>query len=321
VVTGDLISVRVKSIAFEAEQINSYVLKPVAGQLLPAFTAGSHIDLHLANGMIRNYSLLNDASETDRYVIAVKRDAQGRGGSRFVHDMLRAGDVVSISRPSNNFEFNETASYSLFLAGGIGITPILAMVRRVVALGRRWELHYAARTRIDAAFLDELAALGSGQGGEVHVTFDREPGATMLDVAAIAAKAAPEAHLYCCGPLPMLEAFEAAVTSRPRHQIHVEYFSAEEAPAAAGGFEVRLNRSGRVIPVISGKTILETLLDAGVNVSYACSEGVCGACETRVVEGIPDHRDIFLSDEEKADNKQIMICCSGSKTPVLVLDL
>lgn len=319
--THDLISVRVKSISFEAEQINSYVLREIEGHDLPTFTAGSHVDLHLANGMIRSYSLLNDSSETDRYVIGVKRDVLGRGGSRFLHDVVKAGDVISISHPKNNFEFAESAAHSLFLAGGIGITPILAMIRRAVALGRPWTLYYTSRTRRDAAFVDQLAALDSRQSRNVHLTFDQEPGGKLLDIAPIVTNAETDTHLYCCGPLPMLEAFEATAKSRPRDRVHVEYFAAKEAPASNGGFDVRLNRSGRTIPVFAGKTILDALLDAGVNVPYACSEGVCGTCETKVVEGVPDHRDIFLSDEERAENKQIMICCSGSKSPVLVLDL
>jgi tetrachlorobenzoquinone reductase len=317
-VTGNTISVRVKGIVFEAEQTNSYVLQSADGPL-PPFTAGAHIDLHLANGMVRSYSLLNDPSERDRYVIGVKRDADGRGGSRFVHDTLRAGDFISISRPRNNFEFSEGAPHSLFFAGGIGITPILSMLRRASTLGRSWELHYAARTRRVAAFLDALAAFAPQ--GKVHLTFDQEPGGQFVDIASISAAAEPDTHLYCCGPLPMLAAFENATRSRPRGQVHVEYFSAKEQPALQGGFDVRLNRSDRTIPVPTGKTILDALLDAGVTVPYACSEGVCGTCETRVVGGIPDHRDAFLSDEEKADNRQIMICCSGSKSAVLVLDL
>lgn len=318
--TGELISVRIKSIIFEAENTHSYVLQAVNGTL-PPFTAGAHVDLHLGNGMIRSYSLLNDPSDTSRYVIGVKRDAGGRGGSRFVHDTLRAGDTITISRPTNNFEFDEDAPRSIFVAGGIGITPILAMIRRAAALRKPWRLHYAARTRRDAAYLDQLTALNAGSDADVQLTFDQEPGSCMLDIAMIVEAAAPDAHLYCCGPLPMLDAFERAAQSRPRRTVHVEYFSAKEESAVQGGFDVRLQRSGRNVPVQPGKTILEALLDAGVNVSYACSEGVCGTCEIKVIDGIPDHRDAFLSDAEKADNRQIMVCCSGSKSPVLVLDL
>jgi tetrachlorobenzoquinone reductase len=310
--------VRVKRISYEAESINSYELVNPAGDELPPFTAGAHIDLHLANGMIRSYSLVNDQSERHRYVIAVNNDAAGRGGSKHVHETLRAGQVIEISRPRNNFALHEDAGHSVLIAGGIGITPMLSMIRRLEALGRSWELYYATRTRVAAAFLDELNAL---RPSYLHLTFDQEPQAKMIDLAAIVKAARPEAHLYCCGPVSMLEAFEAATADRPAGQIHVEYFKAKEKPAADGGFEVRLARSKQTIAVQPGQTILDALLAAGINANYACSEGVCGTCETRVIEGTPDHRDLFLSREEQQANKSIMICCSGSKSSTLVLDI
>jgi vanillate O-demethylase ferredoxin subunit len=182
-------------------------------------------------------------------------------------------------------------------------------------------LFYAARTRAAAAFLDGLSAFQSGARARLHLNFDQEQGGRMLDLAAIVKQASPGAHLYCCGPVAMLEAFEAATADRPAEQVHVEYFKAREKPAAEGGFEVKLARSNRTIKVAAGKTILNALLDAGVAASYACTEGVCGTCETRVIEGIPDHRDLFLSKEEQTTNKTMMICCSGSKSGTLVLDL
>ena len=273
--------VRVKRISYEAESINSYELVNPAGDELPPFTAGAHIDLHLANGMIRSYSLVNDQSERHRYVIAVNNDAAGRGGSKHVHETLRAGQVIEISRPRNNFALHEEAGHSVLIAGGIGITPMLSMIRRLEALGRSWELYYATRTRVAAAFLDELNAL---RPSNLHLTFDQEPQAKMIDLAAIVKAARPEAHLYCCGPVSMLQAFEAATADRPAGQVHVEYFKAREKPAADGGFEVRLARSKQTIAVQPGQTILDALLAAGINANYACSEGVCGTCETRVIE-------------------------------------
>lgn len=313
--------VRIKRISFEAESINSFELVAPAGGDLVAFTAGSHIDLYLSNGMIRSYSLVNDPSERSRYVIAVNKDAASRGGSRFVHETLRAGDLITISHPRNNFVLQENTTHSILIAGGIGITPLLSMIRRLKALGRSWELFYAARTRVAAAFLDELSGLRRDVQEELHLNFDQEPTGSMLDLAAIVRNAPGDAHLYCCGPVPMLEAFEAATRDRPAEQVHVEYFKAREKPAAEGGFEVKLARSNRTIKVGAGKTILNALLDAGIAVNYACTEGVCGTCETRVIEGIPDHRDLFLGKAEQAANKTIMICCSGSKSDALVLDL
>jgi vanillate O-demethylase ferredoxin subunit len=315
----DLREVRVKRISFEAENINSYELVLPGGGDLAPFAAGSHIDLHLQNGMVRSYSLVNDQDERHRYIIAVNRDASSRGGSNLVHDTIRAGDIITISAPHNNFMLREDAEHSVLIAGGIGITPLMSMVRRLVRLGRPWELFYAARTRTAAAFLDELAALNPS--GNLHIDFDDERAGRMFDLAAIVAGAPAHAHLYCCGPLPMLEAFEQATAGRLAGHVHVEYFQAKEAPALAGGFEVRLAKSNRTIAIDPGKTILDAVLDAGVSANFSCSEGVCGTCETRVIEGIPDHRDLFLSPEEKAANKTMMICCSGSKSKTLVLDL
>ncbi len=193
------------------------------------------------------------------------------------------------------------------------------MIRRLEALGRRWELFYAARTRAAAAFLDELDTLGSDI--RLHVDFDDERSGRVFDLAAIVKNVPAHAHLYCCGPVPMLEAFEAATAGRPADHVHVEYFKAREAPATEGGFDIKLARSNRTIAIEAGKTILDALLDAGIASNYACTEGVCGTCETRVLEGIPDHRDQFLSTEEQAANKSVMICCSGARSRTLVLDL
>jgi vanillate O-demethylase ferredoxin subunit len=310
---------RVKRISYEAESINAYELVLPAGGDLPSFTAGSHIDLHLKNGMIRSYSLVNDQSERHRYVIAVNKDASSRGGSNFVHTAIKAGDIVTVSGPRNNFALREDAECSLLIAGGIGITPLMSMIRRLEALSRPWQLFYAARTRRAAAFLDEFNAIRPNADLNLH--FDDEHDGRALELAAIVGNAPANAHLYCCGPVPMLEAFEKATAGRPSGHVHVEYFQAKQAPAVDGGFEIRLARSKRTVAVEPGKTILDAVLDAGIMANYSCSEGVCGTCETRVIEGIPDHRDLFLSPEEKAANKTIMICCSGSKSGTLVLDL
>ena len=319
--TESTIEVRVKRISYEAESINSYELvAPTGGDLAP-FAAGSHIDLHLSNGMIRSYSLVNDQRELSRYVIAVNKDAAGRGGSRFIHDTIRVGDIIRISPPRNNFTLEETADHSVLIAGGIGITPLLSMVRRLEALGRPWKLFYAAKTRGAAAFLEELNAFRTDGRSNIQVDLDDERSGRVFDLGGIVGSTPAAAHLYCCGPLPMLEAFEAAAADRPPYQVHVEYFKAKEKPAAEGGFEVRLARSNRTLKVQPGKTILDALLDAGIAVNYSCAEGVCGTCETRVVDGIPDHRDLFLSKEEHATNKTMMVCCSGTKSPVLTLDI
>jgi vanillate O-demethylase ferredoxin subunit len=317
---SEVLQVRVKAVCYEAEGILSFDLRPLPPlRALPPFTAGAHIDLQLPNGMIRSYSLLNASSEVHRYVVGVNKDPKSRGGSRFLHENVRAGDVITISHPRNNFELDETAGHSVFIAGGIGITPLWSMIQRLEQSGASWELHYATRTRRNAAFLEQLQALPDA-ASRLHLTFDAEPGGVMLDLGNVVATVASDAHFYCCGPLPMLEAFERATALRSPRFVHVEYFAAKEKPDTAGGFTVELAKSGRVVSVPAGKTILDTLLDLGISAPYSCQEGVCGTCEVKVLEGIPDHRDLVLTAAERASNETMFICCSGSKTPRLVID-
>ncbi len=311
---------RVHAITYEADGILSFDLRAPDGGELPPFTAGAHLDVHVGPDMERSYSLTNLQGERHRYVIAVGRDANSRGGSKFMHDTVRVGQMLTIRPPSNTFELAESAPASIFIGGGIGITPLLGMMRRLESLGRAWSLHYAARTRKTAAFLDVFAELERARPGRIHITFDHEPGNTKLDLAAILGAADAGAHIYCCGPVGMLQAFEQAAKGRAEDTIHTEYFAPAQE-AARGGFTVVLKRSNKTLLIPPDKSILKTLLENGVRVNYACTEGVCGTCETRVLEGIPDHRDNVLSAREKASNKAIMVCCSGAKTEKLVLDI
>jgi ferredoxin-NADP reductase len=307
---------RIRSATWEAPNVLSYELRPLEGGELPPFTAGAHIDLTLPNGLVRSYSLINPQSERHRYVVAVQKDRASRGGSKWIHENIRAGDIVPVNGPRNNFALDETAEKSIFIAGGIGITPILSMIERLSALGRDWELVYCSRIRSDTPFLEALQTKP-----RVRFNFDQEPGGKMLDIAALVGAGTANAHLYCCGPLPMLEAFEQATKDLARNRVHLEYFAAKEPPARAGGFKVVLAKSGREFAVPPGKTILDTLRDSGIDVPHSCTEGVCGTCETKVLEGIPDHRDLILTETERASNKTMMICCSGAKSEKLVLDL
>ena len=317
------LEVMVRSVTWESPLINSWELRLPGGGELPPFEAGAHIDVHLANGMIRSYSLVNSENDRDRYVIAVQKDRASRGGSRFLHEKLHAGHKLPITAPRNNFPLEQNAPHSLLIAGGIGITPILCMTRRLTELGKSWELIYCSRTRDETAFLDDVAKLeaASAGKGKVRLNFDHEPGGKMLDIPAVFAAAAKDTHFYCCGPIPMLEAFEKSGAGRPPEQVHLEYFTAKEAPATAGGFTVALAKSGKEVFVPEGKTILDALLDAGIDAPYSCTEGVCGTCEIRVLEGTPDHRDLVLTTAEREASKTMMICCSGSKSARLVLDL
>ena len=318
--SGMLIEVRVASIASEAAGVNSYDLRPERGGHLPPFTAGAHIDLHLSSNMVRSYSLVNEQRERHRYVIAVALDRNSRGGSRFIHDAVRVGDRLSISMPRNNFPLAEAGVHSILIAGGIGITPLWCMAQRLQQLDRSWEMHYCARTRQAAAFYEALTRLPGDGRGRIRFNFDDESGGELLDLNALLNGADPAAHYYCCGPVPMLTAFEEATASLPRDRVHVEYFTARDAPATSGGFTVVLARSGLAVDLPRGKSILETLLEAGIDVPNACQMGTCATCETRVLEGVPDHRDVVLSPEEKASNSVMMICCSGCIGDRLVLD-
>lgn len=312
------IPVRVTQMRYEANTILSIEVTPLDGSTLPRFEAGAHIDLILADGLRRSYSLYRPYGAGKSYAVAVHLDPNSKGGSAYIHQTLRVGDKLKISMPKNHFPLNETAAKSVFIAGGIGITPMVCMIARLAELGRPWELHYGARSRSAAAFLPEIEALAGT--GKVVTHFDDEAGGALMDLAAIFA-ASPQAHFYCCGPEPMLAAYEKAGQAVPRAQVHAEYFSATEEAAREGGYEIVLNRSGKVLDVPAGKTILDVLIEHKVNVPFSCSDGVCGTCETRVLEGRPDHRDAVLSDEERAAGDVIMVCCSGSKSARLVLDL
>ncbi len=319
-VSESTMKVRVSAIAQETSDIRMLELRPVDGEL-PEFSAGSHIDLHLGNGLIRSYSLTNPASERHRYVIGVKKEPLGRGGSRFIHEQLGAGEEMTIGPPRNNFKLCEEAPSSILIAGGIGITPLKCMAQHLEQLGKPWELHYAARSRCSAAFVSQLAEFGPKVRFYFPTEFNQTSPASRIDINAVVAEAPRDAHLYCCGPEAMLQAFKTASTDRSPAQTHVEYFANAQAADKAGEFEVVLAKSGRTISVPCGKSILDTLLELGIDAPFSCMEGVCSSCETRVLSGIPDHRDLILTSEEHAANDRMMICCSRSKSPTLVLEL
>jgi len=309
----------VRTLRHEAPGIMSIELVPPRGERFPSFEPGAHIDLHLSSGLLRSYSLLNPGGETERYVVGVQIDPKGRGGSRFIHENFRVGMSVGLSAPRNLFALDETAAHSVLIAGGIGITPILCMYRRLVELGRPVRMLYCARSAEHAAFLDELR----GFGGALDLHFDAEHGGRPADLKAYLAEVHADAHVYCCGPAPMLDAFDQACEAVGIANRHVERFAAapQAEPAASHGYQVELARSKRQLEVAAGQSLLDTLLAAGVQVDHSCMEGICGSCETRVLSGCPDHRDSVLSASERATNQVMMICVSGCKGEKLVLDL
>ncbi|MFM0402539.1 PDR/VanB family oxidoreductase [Paraburkholderia aspalathi] len=315
---ADRIDVRLIQIRLEADDVASYEFRPIDAPLLPAFEAGAHIDLYLPENRVRSYSLLNDPHERHRYVIAVQREVSGRGGSAWMHMTPRVGDRFTISAPLNNFPLNEQAENSVLICGGIGITPVVSMIRRLERLGARWQLHFAARHRARAAYAEELALVPEADN---RVKLHLESEGARIDIRRLVSEAPGGTHFYCCGPRGMVDDFIASCTSLPQEQVHFERFAAASESATEGGFDVVLKKSGQRIPVQAGKTILDALLDRGVDVQYACCAGVCGTCRTGVIDGVPDHRDDFLNDEEKASNTVVMVCCSGASSKTLVLDL
>ena len=307
---------RLLAIRYGALDTCLYEFGALDGQPLPAYEPGAHIDVHLPGGLMRQYSLARPYRADQGYLVGIKLDPKTRGGSKWLHEAARVGTTFHVGAPRNNFPLKEDAPHVVLVAGGIGITPIWCMAQRLEEIGAAFELHYAVRTRADAAFLGELERMAPRL--KLHVDAEAE---AVLDVTSIAARARKDAHLYCCGPAPMLEAFEAACQGRPAEQVHVEYFSAPELKPLEGGFIVVLAKSGREFEVAPGSTILETLRQAGLTVPASCEQGVCGTCETTILDGVPDHRDLLLTPAEKAAGKTMMICCSGSLSDRLVLDL
>jgi len=309
----------VHTLRHEAEGIMSVELRPYGDSVFPVFEAGSHIDLHLPNGLVRSYSLLNSPADQGRYVVGILLDRNSRGGSQWIHGQLRVGTTLQISRPRNNFELHTGAAHSVLVAGGIGITPIYCMFRQLLALGRSAELIYCARSRKEAALVEEL----SGLDAKVVFHFNDEKDSAP-DLRRYLAGQPADTHFYCCGPTPMLDAFESTCESLGYPHAHIERFTAAELPPcedAQDSYTVELKKSGRSLSIEPGLNLLDVLLEAGCDIDYSCREGVCGSCETRVLEGEVDHRDGVLSKAERAANESMMVCVSGCKSRRLVLDI
>ncbi|MEL5960987.1 PDR/VanB family oxidoreductase [Streptomyces sp. CLV115] len=284
------------------------------GSALPPWQPGAHLDLLLPSGLVRQYSLCGDPADPDTYTIATRLVEDGRGGSREVHAQLHEGEEVEIRDPRNRFPLADAPAY-LFVAGGIGITPILPMLRSVAASGADWRLLYGGRTRASMPFLDEIEKLGA-EGGRVTVVAEDEAGRP--DAATALARTAEGTAVYCCGPEPLMDAVTAALP--PGRTLHLERFTAAAGPSAGSGpFEVELRRSGRTVRVAADRSVLAAVREELPYVSYSCEQGFCGTCQQRVLEGEIDHRDELLTDSERADS--MLICVSRCRGERLVLDL
>jgi ferredoxin-NADP reductase len=310
-VETDVVVSGVERIADDVVQID---LAPADGEHLPPWTPGAHIDLLLPAGVVRQYSLCGTPADRDHYRVAVLRTPDSRGGSAAAH-RLQAGDRVRIRGPRNHFPLASSRRY-LFLAGGIGITPMLPMIEEAEASGADWTLHYGGRTRESMAFTELLTKYGD----RVHLVPQDERG--LLDLDALLGAAADDTLVYCCGPEPLLQAAEARCRTWPANSLHLERFAAREQEHAGEetAFDVVLQRSGLTLHVEPGQTVFEAMRGAGVSVLGSCLEGICGTCEQGVLEGEVDHRDSVLDDDERAENDCMMVCVSRSLGSRLVLD-
>ncbi|WP_374620146.1 2Fe-2S iron-sulfur cluster-binding protein [Pandoraea sp.] len=312
--------VRLASKRDVATDICEFEWVSIDGSPLPPFTAGAHIDVHVSDVLVRQYSLCNAPSETHRYCVGVLRDPASRGGSVGMH-ALAVGAMLEISAPRNHFPLAEHAEHSILLAGGIGVTPILCMAEALSASDASFEVHYCTREPARMGFRERFAR--DDLAAKTHLYFDNEGGRADLD--AILAQPCGGKHLYVCGPAGFIDAVvsRAAAARWPEGNVHREYFAAPGQTDADDDkpFQVKLLSSGRVIDVKAGETLVAALAAQGVDVQTSCEQGVCGTCLTRVVDGTPDHRDVYLTDEERAANDQMLPCCSRSKSAMLVLDL
>lgn len=317
-----MFQVNVSRKTHEAEGVCSFELRPAAGGLLPAFEAGAHIDVHVPGGLIRQYSLCNDPRDRDRYLIGVLQEPCSRGGSQAMHTAVEQGQTLTIGAPRNLFRLQPGATRHLLFAGGIGITPMLAMAHALSYQGADFELHYCFRSRDRAAFLQVLADASFAERIRLHD--DSGPQEQRLDIHSVLASADAGTHLYVCGPAGfmnhVLTAGDAA--GWPQARLHREFFAAPPTdPAQDSAFEVVLASSGKTFTIPADRSVFEVLDEAGIYLETSCEQGVCGTCMTRVLEGIPEHRDQFMSTDEHARNDHFTPCCSRSKTPRLVLDL
>ena len=302
-------------------RIRRIELRSADGSALPAFTAGAHVDIDLPNDEARSYSLLNDPEETDRYVLGVLREENSLGGSAFLHDRLAVGDELNASEPLNDFPLYESAETNILIAGGIGITPIMAMATRLARLGRDFTLHYCARAPEEAAFLDELRAR---HGERLSTHFDGGDPARGLDVKALLATRPPGAHVYVCGPLGLIRAVLAAAADWPKGTVHHELFKGSEADLAEATtdqpFDIVCQKAGKRFTVPADKSILAVLKAEGFKVKTLCTTGRCGTCRVTYLSGKVDHRDDVLDDDERETALQV---CVSRAMPgeTLVLDL
>ncbi|GJG98510.1 PDR/VanB family oxidoreductase [Cupriavidus pauculus] len=313
---------RISEIRQETMSIRAFELVDPSGTILPPFTAGAHVDVLTPAGLTRQYSLCNSPDERHRYVIGVLDAPDSRGGSRSLHAHAKVGDDLEVSAPRNHFPLDPSATSSLLLAGGIGITPLLGMAEHLTSAGASFALHYYVRTEAAAAFRERL--MQADLAGSVSIHADDGAPAQRLSLDALLSSPEAATHLYVCGPAGLIDAAFVAARRNgwPESRLHREYFGKlPNVCTSDAAFDVELRRSGVRIRVESDQSALDALTAAGIDVPHSCEQGVCGTCRIGVLSGTPDHRDAFLGDDERAGNDCFLPCCSRSLSPVLVLDL
>ncbi|MDY0745246.1 PDR/VanB family oxidoreductase [Paucibacter sp. R3-3] len=313
---ADTLQVVVRRRRQQGENVVVLDLAGVDDAALPPFEAGAHVDVHLPSGLVRQYSLCGDPADRRAYRLGVLRDAASRGGSQAVHEVLGEGVQLAISRPRNHFPLVAGARHSVLVGGGIGITPMIAMAHALAAAGASFELHYCLRSPSSGGFVDELKAAPFAD----RVSFHFSVGGGRIDPAAVLDRCGREGtQLYVCGPAGFMDAvMEAAAL--PKAQMHRELFGAE-VDTSGGGFEVVAQASGKTVSVAPGQTIVAALAGIGIRIEVSCQEGVCGTCVCTVLEGECDHRDVYLTEDEREAHDQIMACCSRARSSRLVLDV
>ncbi|WP_428424973.1 PDR/VanB family oxidoreductase [Methylibium sp.] len=314
------LQLEVSNFRSEAKDIVVLELRDRSRNSLPSFTPGSHLEVYLPDGLVRHYSIYNDPTERDRYCLGIGLSQNSRGGSRYIHESIRQGDTLVVSEPRNNFPLVAEAEEYCFIAGGIGITPILSMIKWCIGEGKSWCLYYCVRSRQRAAFYEEIRSLGTP--ASVHFHFDEEQGGRFFEPCRALQDLSAAVHIYCCGPAPLMNAVQSATQERPEDHVHFEWFSPKsQIQVDHRAFTLVIRSSGRRLAVPPEQSILDVLDDHGISVPYSCREGLCATCQTTVISGIPDHRDSVLSMEQRASNRTMLVCVSRSRSDTLELDL
>lgn len=319
----DTLHARLHAIVLEADGIATFEFRHAGRGELPAFTAGAHIDVHIRPGCVRQYSLCNDPRERHRYVVAVLREEAGRGGSKAMHDELRIGQSVTLGAPRNFFPLAADARRHLLVAGGIGVTPMMAMAAELEAQHREFFLHYCTRSPERTAFRERVESLAGAGRAAIH--HDGGEPSRGLDLRALLGRHEAGTHLYYCGPAGFMQAAGAAAAHWPPGNVHAEHFTAPASGGSAAGqaansrFQVRLARSGLDLDVPADKSIVDVLREHDVFIETSCTQGYCGTCLTRYLAGEPEHRDTVLDDDDRREF--VLVCCARSRTPTLELDL